>query len=512
MDVDNFIDYIGHTVFCGKFDWPGQNEAFWRPKTADGRWKWIQYDMDTSFGLHGGIGSDYDMINHVVNGGFNNKGAHPILVHLLNNQQFKIKFINWFMDRLNSEFLPEILEKKLTDIVMELNPYIDEHRARWALRNNWWLQWDYNVNIIYDYINSKSHNLISHLQNEFGLDSTAIVEVDINEFGGTVKINSLLINRNTARTSENIYPWSGKYFIDVPISLTAMPNEGYVFDRWEGSIESDSDSISYTLTDDTLIAAVFTPIEKIDSLYINEISADNNSIITDSSGQFEDWIELFNAGNDTINLTGLYFTDNFSNPIKWKIPKGDSISFNILPDEYKIIWCDNDPEEGQNHLGFSLNKLGEQIGLIQITGNDTVFIDSLSFPNQLANISYGRFPDASDKWEFLLVPTPGSSNVFKPISIDQLNSPQLFQNYPNPFNLNTRIPFYLTEKNDIIIEIYDIKGKVVRSLTNKQRDIGYHEILWDGKDNDGNSVSSGVYFYYFEIDGFNNVKKMLYLK
>jgi hypothetical protein len=272
------------------------------------------------------------------------------------------------------------------------------------------------------------------------------------------------------------------------------------------------DSISYTLAEDASLTAVFSPIEKIDSLYINEILAYNESINTDTTGKYDDWIELYNASNDTINLAGLYLTDDFTKPTKWKIPVVDSISFNILPNEYKIIWCDSEPHEGQDHVGFSLSKIGEQVGLMQITGNDTVFIDSVSFSEQLPNVSYGRFPDASNKWEFLLLPTPGSSNVFKPFSYNQLDLPQLFQNYPNPFNINTNIPFYLSEVADITIDIYSITGNVVRSLTKKDNKIGYGELLWDGRDNYGSSVSSGIYFYRFQIDDFNQTKKMLLLK
>ncbi len=51
MDMDNFIAYMGHCIYVGKWDWPNNNEASWRPHTADGRWRWIQYDMETGFGV-----------------------------------------------------------------------------------------------------------------------------------------------------------------------------------------------------------------------------------------------------------------------------------------------------------------------------------------------------------------------------------------------------------------------------------------------------------------------------
>ena len=91
-------------------------------------------------------------------------------------------------------------------------------------------------------------------------------------------------------------------------------------------------------------------------------------------------------------------------------------------------------------------------------------------------------------------------------------SMELAQNYPNPFNLNTNIPFYLSEKNDITIDIYNIKGKLIISLNNKREDVGFGEFLWDGRDKYGSSVSSGIYFYRLRLDDFKKVKKALFLK
>lgn len=502
MDVHNFVDYIGHCIYFGKTDWPVQNEAFWRSKTEDGRWKWIQYDMDMCLSS-----LNYNMIDHVINGGTNHE-PHPILVHLIKNQQFKIKFINWYLDRINSDFKSEILHKNYNKILNDIYPYLDEHQNRWVLSKS---NFGTFTAFIRDFISKRPSGMQSLLKSYFDLGDLNTVILGLKE-GGIVKINSLQIDEDTPGYMENKKEWLGKYFEDVPILLTAIPNEGYTFDHWEGPVDSQSDSIGFYLDKNMWLAAVFFPTEKVDSLFINEILADNESINTDSTGKYDDWIELYNAGSDTINLTGLYLTDDFTNPLKWKIPVVDSISFNILPNEYKIIWCDNDPEEGQDHLGFSLSKMGEMIGITQITGNDTVFIDSVSFSEQLPNISYGRFPDATNKWEFMLLPTPGSSNVFKPISYDQLNSPQLFQNYPNPFNVKTSIPFYLSDINDVTIDIYNVEGKLVRSLIDKQKEIGYSKFLWDGRDSDGNSVSSGVYFYRMQTDDFNQVKKMLFMK
>ena len=141
MDVDNFITYLGHCIFVGKWDWPNNNEASWRPKTPDGRWKWIQYDMETGFGVATGLGPQYEilgpqynMIKHVVEGtpipNFGRYGPHPILVRLLENDEFKQSFVNWFHNHLNNELSSDTINAKLDEIASEIEPYLGEYRNR----------------------------------------------------------------------------------------------------------------------------------------------------------------------------------------------------------------------------------------------------------------------------------------------------------------------------------------------------------------------------------------------
>ena len=70
----------------------------------------------------------------------------------------------------------------------------------------------------------------------------------------------------------------------------------------------------------------------------------------------------------------------------------------------------------------------------------------------------------------------------------------LKQNYPNPFNPNTTISFTLNGSDNINLSIYDINGKLVKSLLNQNMEQGYHSIAWDGTNNNNMSVSSGTYF------------------
>ena len=119
MDVDNFITYIGHCIYVGKWDWPNNNDASWRPRTPEGRWRWIQFDMETGFGVATGLGPEYSMLGPGLNmfeaairgleiPGFGTYGPHPILAEIYNNGEFREDFIDWFVERFAHEFSPEM--------------------------------------------------------------------------------------------------------------------------------------------------------------------------------------------------------------------------------------------------------------------------------------------------------------------------------------------------------------------------------------------------------------------
>ena len=88
----------------------------------------------------------------------------------------------------------------------------------------------------------------------------------------------------------------------------------------------------------------------------------------------------------------------------------------------------------------------------------------------------------------------------------------LLRNYPNPFNPCTKIPYNLPEQAVISIEIYNLRGNLVRTLWRGSQMAGQHVINWDGTDNNGANVVSGIYFYKLQAGKFINIKKMLRIK
>lgn len=88
----------------------------------------------------------------------------------------------------------------------------------------------------------------------------------------------------------------------------------------------------------------------------------------------------------------------------------------------------------------------------------------------------------------------------------------LSQNYPNPFNPSTTIEYTLPNDSDVNILIYDLMGKEVRTITNKYKQAGQHNVIWNGKNNTEQAVSGGIYFYKLQAGDFTQTRKMVLLK
>ncbi len=89
---------------------------------------------------------------------------------------------------------------------------------------------------------------------------------------------------------------------------------------------------------------------------------------------------------------------------------------------------------------------------------------------------------------------------------------RLDQNYPNPFNPETEISYQLPEAVQVRLTIFNLSGQKIRSLVNAEMAAGRHVARWDGKDESGVDVPSGVYFYTLEAGSFIDTKKMTLIK
>ncbi|MBN1268053.1 MAG: lamin tail domain-containing protein [Kiritimatiellae bacterium] len=138
---------------------------------------------------------------------------------------------------------------------------------------------------------------------------------------------------------------------------------------------------------------------------INEWMADNDNVIADPYGDYDDWVELYNFGTNAVDLTDYTLTDNLNSPAKWTFPTGTLIQ----ADGFLLIWADSEPEETNGlHTSWGLSKGGEAIGLFTAEG---VVVDSLVFGAQETDVSEGRWPDAGPNMYTMAIPTPLAPNI-----------------------------------------------------------------------------------------------------
>ena len=123
----------------------------------------------------------------------------------------------------------------------------------------------------------------------------------------------------------------------------------------------------------------------------------------------------------------------------------------------------------------------------------------------------GEFESIPNNW----ISNPISITIGQ-VSADFYESHKIgFQlsNYPNPFNPSTPIEFLIQNDSEIDISIYNIKGQIINTLTQNEYTKGSHSIIWNGDDQMGKSVSSGIYYYKLNVNGITEaVKKCLLLK
>ncbi|MDP8220527.1 MAG: lamin tail domain-containing protein [Candidatus Stygibacter frigidus] len=155
-------------------------------------------------------------------------------------------------------------------------------------------------------------------------------------------------------------------------------------------------------------------VPDVTKLVINEFLASNDFGAVDENGDHEDWIEIYNAGTTTVDLGGMYVTDDLTNLMTSMIPTNDPSITTIAPGEYLLLWADKEPEQGILHLDdVKLSGGGEQIGLTDIDG--VTILDSLTYGEQITDVSVGRMTDGSETWAsfgagYDTMPTPGEAN------------------------------------------------------------------------------------------------------
>ena len=138
----------------------------------------------------------------------------------------------------------------------------------------------------------------------------------------------------------------------------------------------------------------------------------NANDVSDEFLEFEDWVELFNAGGTPVELGGKYLTDNLSVPNKYALPSGY-----LAAGDWAFYWLDNDPEEGPLHAPFNIDAESDDLILSVWDTFGWRCVDQIDWATpQLSNTSLGRVTDGAAEWTTFVPntstpPTPDAANA-----------------------------------------------------------------------------------------------------
>lgn len=198
---------------------------------------------------------------------------------------------------------------------------------------------------------------------------------------------------------------SGLYSAIIPAQNTTGKVEYYIEIKSTAGqtvldpVGGSADPYSFLLNTDVL-----------PSLFINEFLAANTSCCPDTDGgttEFDDWIEIYNAGTTSVDIGGMYLSDDKNNPFQYQVPSGNPSATTIPASGFIVLWADGSKSQGSRHLEFSLAAEGEDVGIYYIDGRT---IDEYTFGVQAENKSTGRSTNGGSTWVSFTTPTPGTSN------------------------------------------------------------------------------------------------------
>ena len=183
-------------------------------------------------------------------------------------------------------------------------------------------------------------------------------------------------------------------------------------------------------------------------IVINELMASNVDVVADADGAYDDWIELLNTTANELSLGGLYLSDDATNLSKWELPNQE-----LPAGSYFIIWADSEDTQGSSHANFKLSSAGESLFL---SDAHQVLIDSVLFPEQIENVSYGRMPNGFGDFTFL---SPTFEQTNDGANLIPLADALVFNLYPNP--VLDVLYFEIESQSNSTIQIIDVLGRVV---------------------------------------------------
>lgn len=260
LDIPDLIKYFAAEIYSANQDWPFNNIKIWRPRTTDGKWRWLLFDTDYAFGRSSQAGWDNDTFAAAIK-------YNIFFTELLKNNAFRQEFITTLNDYLNTIFSPAKVIETVNDFAQTLAPEMPGHIERWknmgdcpflqltefpleerdqACRDNWvaldsMQKWEWEVDVLRQFAQLRPDFLRNRMIQRFGLSGqkTQLQILVSPGQGGEVRLNNHVNVQGG---------FSGTFFRDFPVQLTAVPAQGYHFTGWTGALSGPLRVASLTLT------------------------------------------------------------------------------------------------------------------------------------------------------------------------------------------------------------------------------------------------------------------------
>ncbi len=471
FDIEGYLKTLAFEVVTGHWDnySYNKNNYYLYHNLATGKMEYIAYDMDNTFGVDW-FNIDWATRN-VLN--WNNSSSNlPLSSKLLNLPQLK-EIYKYYLREINQVIASQGFENMIDSIYNQIQPYasldtvksLDYGFTNADFRNS------------FDTTAAQQHvkkGLKTYIDQRVASTNTQLGSFDVApiirfpkiEFVGNpaeAKISAFVQDENISMV-EGLYRINGQANQTIQLFDDGNHDDGNagdgIFANKIGNLPIGKISFQVKATDNLnkirtrpcTALEVFIPL--VNELVINEFMADNDGLIMDQNGDYNDWIEIYNNSTDTIDLSGFFLTDNGSDPDQWQMPQVD-----INPHDFYLVWASGTTANGQNHSNFKLSKDGEEILIFKQNGSIFDTIDHIIFGGQSTDISFGRSMDAAPNWVFFNSPTPGSSNNFA--GINDVKA-ELSSIYPNPFNSE----LIIENKSSVamVVEIFSATGNLINKI------------------------------------------------
>lgn len=403
MDIDEYMDYQIIQQYIGNTDWVTNNTKLWR-KHDGGRFRWILYDTD--FGLSPKSSSlDTCMLDFVTKPiKTNHEGSIILMKSCMKNEDFRWRFLDQYLDRLENQFADERIDTKI-DSLLEMTDY--EMCA--TIKHSDLLKCPGDFDPYHDEIESmrsfakeRKKYVVNQLKREFGLgDEVVSVKIRASFPDGETPDFKFLLNKREFSGAK----YNTTRFSNERIKVEPVVPFGYKLTRWEinneavrldnGERYKENHLTTVAKSEEVKISIYFEhdPDYAIpENLHLNEICASNQSTL-DENGETADWIELYNGSEKDVDISGMTI-ENATKAVKYTIPTDNAI---IVPAYgYKLLWADKSPILGPLHLNFKLSaSVPETIILRKHHLDKDVELSRISSTPQNPDESYGRETDGA---------------------------------------------------------------------------------------------------------------------